>query len=163
MDMWWEIIRNGENTDGELLEVNGWLGPHQPSPPVHVHANAEESFEIVEGRLDVKLDGIWRTYGAGQLAVVAPGHRHTLRNAHDEPVRFINRHRPAADYESFYRDMASLASTGRMGAGVPHSPRQVIYVAMLFEAHPTAIRMSRLQCFAFASLSRVGRLLGMSL
>jgi mannose-6-phosphate isomerase-like protein (cupin superfamily) len=153
MDMCWEIVGNGVDTDGELLEVNGWLGPHQPSPPVHVHDTAEESFEIVEGRLDVKLDGTWRTYGPGERAAAAPGHRHTLRNSHDEPVRFINRHRPAVDYEGFYRDMASLASTGRMGAGIPHSPRQAIYIAMLFTAHPTAIRTSRVQRFAFVLLS----------
>ena len=96
-DMYWEIVRNGEDTDGEVLEANSWLGPHSPSPPVHVHDNAEDSFEIVEGRLDVKLDGTWRTYGPGERAAAAPGHRHTLRNSHDEPVRFINRHRPAAD------------------------------------------------------------------
>ena len=50
-----------------------------------------------------------------------------------------------------------------MGAGIPHSPRQAIYVAMLFKAHPTAIRTSRLQRVAFAVLSGVGRMLGMSL
>ena len=162
-DMYWEIVRNGEDTDGEVLEANSWLGPHSPSPPVHVHDNVEDSFEIVEGRLDVKLDGTWRTYGPGERAAAAPGHRHTLRNSHDEPVRFINRHRPAADNEGFFRDMASLTSTGRMGAGIPHSPRQAIYVAMLFKAHPTAIRTSRLQRFAFASLSGLGRMLGMSI
>ena len=136
MDMCWEILRNGEDTDGEVLEANSWLGPHSPSPPVHVHDNAEDSFEIVEGRLDVKLDGTWRTYGPGERAAAAPGHRHTLRNTHDEPVRFINRHRPAADYEGFFRDMASLTSTGKMGAGTPHSPRQAIYAAMLFTSPP---------------------------
>ena len=162
-DMVWEIVRNGEDTDGEVLEANSWLGPHSPSPPVHVHDNAEDSFEIVEGRLDVKLDGTWRTYGPGERAAAAPGHRHTLRNSHDEPVRFINRHRPAADNEGFFRDMASLTSTGRMGAGIPHSPRQAIYVAMLFQAHPTAIRTSRPQRFAFAALSGLGRMLGMNL
>jgi len=163
MDMYWEIVRDGEDTDGEVLEVNGWLGAHQPSPPVHVHENAEDSFEIVAGRLDVKLDGTWRTYGPGERAAAPPGHRHTLRNTHDQPVTFINRHRPAVDYEGFFRDMASLTSTGRMGAGAPRSPRQAIYAAMLFRSHPTAIRTSRLQRFAFASLSRLGRMLGMSL
>jgi mannose-6-phosphate isomerase-like protein (cupin superfamily) len=163
MDMSWEIVRNGEDTDGELLEAESWLGPHSPSPPVHVHDNAEDSFEILEGRLDVKLDGIWRTYGPGERAAAAAGHRHTLRNAHDEPVRFINRHRPALDFEGFFRDIASLTSTQRMGAGTPRSPRQAIYAAMLFQAHPTAIRTSRLQRFAFALLSGLGRMLGMSL
>src|ERR1700727_962553 len=93
MDMSWEIIRNAEDTDGEVLEVNSWLGPHTPSPPVHVHVNAEDSFEVVEGRLDVKLDGTWRTYGPGERAAAAPGNRHTLRNTHDEPGGVINRHR----------------------------------------------------------------------
>lgn len=162
MDMYWDIVRNGEDTDGEVLEARGWLGPHQPSPPVHVHDNAEDSFEIVEGRLDVQLDGTWRTYGPGELAAAAPGVRHTLRNTHDEPVTFVNRHRPAADYEGFFRDMASLTSTGKMGAGAPRNPRQAIYAAMLFNAHPTAIRTSRLQRFAFTSLSSLGRMLGMS-
>jgi mannose-6-phosphate isomerase-like protein (cupin superfamily) len=163
MDMCWEVVRTGAETDGEVFEVNTWLGPHQPSPPVHVHDNAEDSFEIVEGRLDVKLDGVWGTYGPGERAAAIPGHRHTLRNSHDEPVRFVNRHRPAVDFEGFFRDMAALASTGRMGAGAPRSPRQAVYVAMLFQAHPTAIRTSRPQRFAFAALSGVGRMLGMSL
>src|SRR3981081_1788273 len=44
MDMRWEILRNGEDTDGEVLEADSWLGPHPPSPPVHVHDNAEDSF-----------------------------------------------------------------------------------------------------------------------
>ena len=163
MDMYWDIVRNGEDTDGELLEVNGWLGPHQPSPPVHVHDNAEDSFEIVEGRLDVMVDGTWCTYGPGERAAAAPGLRHTLRNPHDQPVKFINRHRPALDYEAFFRDTASLTSTGRMGSGAPHSRRQAIYGAMLFEAHPTAIRLSRPQRSAIASVSALGRMLGMSL
>jgi mannose-6-phosphate isomerase-like protein (cupin superfamily) len=163
MDMRWEILRNGDDTDGEVLEADSRLGPHSPNPPVHVHENAEDSFEILEGRLDVKLDGTWTTYGPGERAAAPPGHRHTLRNTHDEPVRFINRHRPAADFEGFFRDMASLSSTGRMGSGIPHSPRQAIYVAMLFRAHPTAIRTSRPQRLAFAALAGLGRMLGMSL
>lgn len=163
MDMYWEIVRSTDDTNGEVLEANAWLGPHSPNPPVHMHDNVEDSFEIIEGRLDVKLDGTWHTYGPGERAAAAPGHRHTLRNSHDEPVKFINRHRPAADNEGFFRDMAALASTGRMGAGMPRSPRQAIYAAMLFRAHPTAIRMSPVQRFAFASLSGLGRMLGMSL
>ncbi len=162
-DLYWEILRNGEDTDGEVLEADSWLGPHTHSPPVHVHDNAEDSFEILEGRLDVKLDGGWHTFGPGERAAAAPGVRHTLRNSHDEPVRFVNSHRPALDFEGFFIDIASLTSTGRMGAGTPHSPRQAIYAAMLFTAHPTAIRTSRLQRFAFASVSRLGRILGMSL
>ena len=129
---------------------------------MHVHDNAEDSFEILEGRLDVKLDGTWRTYGPGELAAAAPGHRHTLRNSHDEPVRFINRHRPAADYRGVLSRHGVADIDREDGRRTTHSPRQAIYVAMLFQAHPTAIHMSRVQRFAFASLSGLGRMLGMS-
>jgi mannose-6-phosphate isomerase-like protein (cupin superfamily) len=47
---------------------------------------AEESYEIIEGALEV-CDGEWRTVRAGETATVPAGVRHTLRNASAEPVR----------------------------------------------------------------------------
>ena len=77
-------------------------------------------------------------------------------------MRFINRHRPALDYEGFFRDMASLTSTGKMGAERRRIRVKRFYAAMLFQAHPTAIRTSRLQRFAFALLSGLDVMLGMN-
>src|ERR1700679_2690798 len=110
MDMCWEIVRNGEDSDGELLEVNAWLGPRQPSPPVHVHDNAEDSFEIVEGRLDVKLDGTWRTYG--------PGERAAARSARAaSPTQRLGQSR-----ESLRSRLPVRARSNRCGAGPRWQP-----------------------------------------
>jgi mannose-6-phosphate isomerase-like protein (cupin superfamily) len=48
---------------------------------------AEESYEILEGALEVCVDGEGRTVRAGEKATVPADVPHTLRNASAEPVR----------------------------------------------------------------------------
>jgi hypothetical protein len=59
MGMWWEITRSTEDTSGELFEATNWIEPRMPGPPVHVHPTAEESYEVVEGALEVFMNGQW--------------------------------------------------------------------------------------------------------
>jgi hypothetical protein len=75
-------------------------------------------------------------------------------------VQLVNRHRPAGDMEAFSTDMATLASSGRMGWGPPHTPREAIYGSLLLHAHPRAMRQSHPARLPFAALSRLGRLFG---
>jgi mannose-6-phosphate isomerase-like protein (cupin superfamily) len=113
MGMRWEITRSTQDTAGDLFEATNWLDPHMPGPPVHVHPSAEESYQIIEGALEVCVDGEWRTVRAGETATVPGGVPHTLRNASAEPVRIVNIHRPAQQFESFFREMHSLIQQGR--------------------------------------------------
>jgi quercetin dioxygenase-like cupin family protein len=95
MGMRWEITRSTEDSAGEVFESTNWLDPGLPGPPTHVHPNWEESFEVIEGSLEVCKDGEWSTWTPGGTAVVPPGVPHTLRNASDEPAKTITRIRPA--------------------------------------------------------------------
>src|SRR5437588_3384194 len=105
MGMRWEITRSAQDSAGEVFESTNWLDPRMPGPPPHVHPNSEESFEVIEGSLDVFKDGQWTTLQAGATATVAPGVPHTLRNATDEPVTAVTRIRPAGRSEAFFRHM----------------------------------------------------------
>ena len=82
MGMRWEITQSTEETSGEMFE--SWLDPQMPGPPPHVHPNSEESFEVLEGSLDVFKDGTWTRLGTGETATVPPGAPHTLKNASDD-------------------------------------------------------------------------------
>src|SRR5438132_13046220 len=84
MEMRWEITRSAADTAGELFEATNWIGPEMPGPPVHVHPTADESYEVIEGALDVCIDGDWRTLRAGESATAPAGAPHTLRNATKE-------------------------------------------------------------------------------
>lgn len=156
MDLVWEI----EPGPVDELVATAWLGPRQPGPPPHVHDEIEDSWEIIDGRLEILLDDEWKTYGPGERVAAGPGTRHSLRNPFDAPVQLIYRHRPAGDMEAFFTDMATLASSGRIGWGPPHGPREAIYGSLLLHAHPTAMRQSRPARLAFAALARLGRLFG---
>jgi quercetin dioxygenase-like cupin family protein len=161
IDMQWEITRTAEETGGALFEVVTRLGPRTDGPAPHAHAAAEDSFEVVEGRLDVELDGVWRTLGPGEHVAAAPGVLHTLRNATDEDVRLINRHRPAQRFEGLFRDLESLIHQGKLQSFPPKGPRAAIYGSMLFRRYPDEMRTSAPQRVVFAVMAGIGRALGM--
>jgi mannose-6-phosphate isomerase-like protein (cupin superfamily) len=93
-----------EDTSGELFEATNWIEPRMPGPPVHVHPTAEESYEVIEGALEVFMNGEWTPVHAGEKATAAAGAPHSVRNGSDEPARIVNIHRPAQRFESFFRD-----------------------------------------------------------
>ena len=136
MGMRWEITRSTEDTAGELFEATNWVDPHMPGPPVH-----------------------WRTVRAGETATVPAGVPHTLRNASAEPARIVNIHRPAQQFESFFRGMHSLIQQGKIKRLPPKEPRSAIYAAMLFGKYPQEIRTTKPPNGVFKSLAFVGRAL----
>ncbi len=157
MDMRWEVTRNAADTGGELFEATNWVGAHMPGPPEHVHPIAEESYEVVEGALDVCVDGEWRTVRKGETAVVPAGVPHTLRTT--EPVQIVNIHRPALQFESFFRDMQKLIEQGKIKRLPPKEPRSAIYAAMLFTKYPDEIRVTKPPNGVFKALALIGRTL----
>jgi quercetin dioxygenase-like cupin family protein len=163
MEMRWEITRSTADTAGELFEATNWIGPGMAGPPVHVHPTAGESYEVIEGALDVCVDGEWRTLRAGESAEAPAGVPHTLRNATNDPVRIVNIHRPALQFESFFREMQGLISQGKIKALPPKEPRSAIYVAMLFGKYPDEIRVVKPPSGVFKALAVVGRALGFKL
>lgn len=163
MEMRWEITRGAADTAGELFEATNWIGPEMAGPPVHVHPTAVESYEVIEGALDVFLDGHWTTLRAGESATAPAGVAHTLRNATKEPVRIVNVHRPALQFESMFREMQSLIHQGKIKHLPPKEPRSAIYVAMLFGKYPDEIRVVKPPSGVFKVLALVGRALGFKL
>jgi len=159
MGMRWEITRSTEDTSGELFEATNWLDPGMPGPPVHVHPTAEESYEVIEGTLDVFVDGEWSEVRAGEKATAPAGVPHTLRNASDEPVRVVNIHQPAQRFESFFREMHGLIDAGKIKRLPPKEPGSAIYVAMLFGKYPDEIRTTKPPNGVFKALAIVGKAL----
>lgn len=163
MGMRWEVTRGVADASPEMFEATNWLDPQMPGPPVHVHPNSEESFEVLEGALDVQVDGEWSTITAGQTATVAAGVPHTLRNGTNEPVTVITRISPAGRSEEMFRTMQRMIEDGKVTRLPPDGPRSAIYTAMLFGAYPEEIKMTKPPNGVFSALALVGRTLGMKI
>jgi len=157
MGMRWEITRSTEDSSGEVFESTNWLDPRMPGPPTHVHPTSEESFEVVEGNLDVCKEGEWTTLGPGGTAVVPPGVPHTLRNASDLPVKTVTRIRPAGESEALFLHMHRLIREGKIRKLPPKEPRSAIYAAMLFDRYAGEIRVTGPLSGVFKALVLVGK------
>lgn len=158
--MTWQTTQSASDTDGALLEGTMWFAPHMAGPPVHVHPDAEETFTVLEGAIEVLLDGTWSAVAVGETSVVPKGAPHSVRNLSDVPAKLVNTHSPAQDMEGFFIDGAALAGAGKITALPPKNPKSAIYAAMLFTKYPREIVAVGPQRPLFRGLSLVGRALG---
>jgi glyoxylate utilization-related uncharacterized protein len=124
-----------------------------------VHPNTDDSFEVIEGSLEVSVDGQWRSLQAGETVTVPAGVPHTFRNASDKPVKVVSRIQPAGRSEAFFRDMHRLIHEGKIKRLPPKDPRSAIYAAMLIDAYPDEIRTTKPPNGVFKALAVVGRAL----
>ena len=56
----------------------------------HYHNVMEEDFFILEGKIDIAVDGVVHTLSAGDLIHIEPEEVHYCRNAYDAPVKMIS-------------------------------------------------------------------------
>lgn len=55
----------------------------------HYHDIMEESFLILEGKLDIEIDGTLYHCEAGDLITAEPGETHYLKNTSDSPMKAV--------------------------------------------------------------------------
>ena len=56
----------------------------------HYHNVMEENFYILEGKIDVIVDGVVNHLSPGQMIHIEPGEVHYVVNNYDEPVKMIS-------------------------------------------------------------------------
>ena len=74
------LRKTSEQTGGVLLELEAHYKPGSQYPPEHFHPRQDEHFEVFKGNVDVRLNGVQRTYSAGQSFDIPRGTVHTSRN-----------------------------------------------------------------------------------
>jgi mannose-6-phosphate isomerase-like protein (cupin superfamily) len=152
------VRTSAAETNGERVELEIAVPPGAPGPPPHLHPHQEEQWRVLDGQLDVQVDGQWRTLREGESASIPAGHVHTLRNRTSQPVRVLDVHIPALDFQEYMMDLHRLAQEGRITS--LRSPRSLIYLAgVLSEHRTTQLTASRPQRAAETGLAGLGRLL----
>jgi mannose-6-phosphate isomerase-like protein (cupin superfamily) len=110
-------------SDGEIIEAAGnritikvatpnqlvcdyIAAPRYPGPPLHVHPGFDESYLLLEGRLEVVVEERTAVLTPGAVAYVSGSVPHTFRNADDQPARFLSICSPGG-FERFFRALAA--------------------------------------------------------
>jgi mannose-6-phosphate isomerase-like protein (cupin superfamily) len=134
-----------------------------PRLPLHHHREAEESFTVESGVLDLWHDGKWNQVQAGETYVVPAGGNHTLRNRGTEPVRLIDRHEPSLEFPEYILTLYGLAATGRVKSMTRPRPKDILYVAMLQQRFAREITSVMPPEWLTGPAAKLGRRLGLTL
>lgn len=153
------IRKTGRETQGGSFEMEWELAPRTGGTPVHIHPHATESYEVLEGKLDLYVDGTWRTLSAGEKASVHPGVAHTFRNASDSPARVYNTHAPAMQYGEYFDSLHRIVHSGVIRDG-RMTPKAILYMSVLMTSFKEEIRSVSPPDTVMRVFAAVGRLLG---
>lgn len=143
-------------TDGAYFEIDAVLEPAGHTDN-HYHPEQEETFEVLDGTLEVFRDGDWHKLSAGESLTVPRGATHWFRNTSEIPVRFLNTHRPALTFQDFLETVDRLIRAGKVKR--PRDLRSGIYLALASLEHGTAVQVKPPQML-LRGLAFIGRRLG---
>jgi quercetin dioxygenase-like cupin family protein len=73
-----------------------------PAPPNHVHADQEESLEVLSGTLSCRLGDEVRELGPGEALVIPRGVPHAVWSADPAGSRSIGEFRPAGNAQAAF-------------------------------------------------------------
>jgi len=147
--------------DAEVLDMVALYPPGDPLPPEHFHPTQTERFEVMEGALEVTLEGQRFTLEATQTLEIGPGQRHQIRNASQQEARVRWETWPPLRTAEFYETLSELTEPkGPLHSAPPRLPQ----VAVLLAEYDPEIRLTRparpLQKLLTGVVAPVGWLLG---
>jgi quercetin dioxygenase-like cupin family protein len=153
--------RTSEETGGESVLVETIVRPDGFVAATHVHPHQTERFEVLEGRLGLRVGSDELVAAPGDVAVVEAGTPHRFWNAGEDEARFLCEVRPALRFESLIETMFALAAEGKTnGKGMPNPLR----LAVIARAHFDTVRLPfpppALQRAALTLGAPLGRALG---
>jgi mannose-6-phosphate isomerase-like protein (cupin superfamily) len=153
--------KTSHETGGEAVEIEVWVRPGGVVAAAHVHPFQSERFEVISGRLGMKLGRKRIEVGPEDVVVVDPGTPHKFWNAGDDELHFVTVVRPAHQFERLLETMFALAADGKTNRkGMPNPLR----LAVIAKAHFDDVRLpfppATLQRVGLAVGAPIGRLLG---
>jgi mannose-6-phosphate isomerase-like protein (cupin superfamily) len=104
----YEFKATGEDTGGKFALWETTTPPGNPGPPPHIHHNEDEVFYILDGELELTVEGHVSVVGAGTFVNIPKGTLHTFRNAGTTPARFLGMVAPGG-FEKFFEEVGEPA------------------------------------------------------
>jgi hypothetical protein len=135
------------------------LSPYASGTPVHVHPSATESYDVIEGQLEVMIDGTWRILSVGESASVPPGVAHTFRNPIGAVSRVRNVHAPAMRFGEYFGTIHRIVESGSV-AHDRMTPKAMLYLAVVMLWFKSEIVSVSPPHLVVALSAKVAKLLG---
>ncbi|MEU6731704.1 cupin domain-containing protein [Streptomyces physcomitrii] len=96
-----EIVLPSSLTDGAASLVEAHVSEAMSGPPLHTHAESDETYFVLGGALIMIIDGKLTELRAGGLAHISKDTSHTWATRPDEGAHFLTLHLPGG-YELYH-------------------------------------------------------------
>jgi mannose-6-phosphate isomerase-like protein (cupin superfamily) len=156
------FLQTGEDTGGELLQVDLFVRPEGTPGASQIHPQQEKRFVVRRGWMMLRVDGKLQVLGAGDEAVVPAGTPHVWWNCGFDELNAILELRPAGRYEEVVSTLFGLAKAGQVNdRGEPG----LLQKAVTFDEYRDTLQLTDYgpihQRFAIPALAALGRSLGL--
>lgn len=163
------VVKTSADTDGKSLDLTWELFPqcnmNMKEPWVHMHPNAIETYEILEGEMEFFVKDKWIPAKKGDQLTVEKGVAHTFRNPTDKTVKVYNTHEPALKMENYFEDVCKTVDKVTDNGKKAFKPNlnAMIYFSMLMKRYKNEIIAKGTPPIAINLLGFIGKLQGRKL
>ena len=155
------VIEGSEDTGGAYLVGELTVSPGGQVVGEHIHDHLDETFEVLSGRISVRLDGRDFELGEGERAFVPKGSAHDWWNESGETAVVRVRVEPAGRFEEMLTTVFALARADRTNSRGMPGPLQLALFAREFEPVMRLTRPPRVvQRVVFGILAPFARMRG---
>jgi quercetin dioxygenase-like cupin family protein len=113
----YHLLATGEETDDKYALIEA-IVPPGGGPPPHKHSREEEGFYVLQGELQITVDGERFAARAGDFVNLPVGSLHSFANATDEPAKMLITLAPAG-LEEMFVEIGRPVSPGATTASPP--------------------------------------------
>jgi mannose-6-phosphate isomerase-like protein (cupin superfamily) len=158
------VVREGaDDTGGDHLLVDLFVRPGGRVPLPHLHPTLTETFEVIEGRVGVVVDGRRTVACRGERVTVPPGTVHDWWNGGESEAHALVEVRGpgVARFEVLLATFWALARDGKSNRrGVPNPLQLAVTVREFSDVFRVAKPAPWIQAVVFGMLAPIGRALG---
>lgn len=152
----------GTDEDGTFLRLDEFSLPADSAgPEEHRHPSGDESFEVLEGRLGIRIDDEEFVLGPGESTTVPAGARHMWWNAGDTTVVGRGELRNPGRIEAMITTFFALGNRGMVGQnGEPSLLQSAVVLAEYTEEYDPSFLPRSVKFLLLYVLAPLGRALG---
>jgi mannose-6-phosphate isomerase-like protein (cupin superfamily) len=153
--------KTSAETGGEAVEIEVYVRPGGVVAAAHVHPCQTERFEVISGRIGMKVGRRRLEAGPNDIVVVEPGTPHKFWNAGDGELHFLTVVKPALQFERLLETMFGLAVDGKTNRkGMPNPLRLAVIAKEHFDDVRLPFPPAWMQRAGLAVGAPLGRLAG---
>jgi quercetin dioxygenase-like cupin family protein len=155
------FLKTGEDTNGEVLEIECFSPQSTVKEPEHIHPQQESFFTILSGSCVFSVDGKEQIVGPGETISIPPNVKHRFWNPENTTSHYLQEFRPALHIDCFFETFFALSRDGRLNEdGIPN----LLHGSVIMLKHKNEIRVTNppwaLQLLTYYILAPIGWLVG---